>query len=93
MQKLLAMSLRSLLCLNHGKNAKIGVMTLSIMTLNITKFSVITLSIRGLFVTLSISVSINDTKHNNALSYDGFLYAECHYAECCYAECCGIIKL
>ncbi len=37
-------------------------------------FSIETLSIMGLFVTLSV----NDTE---------FLYAECHFAECHYAEC------
>jgi hypothetical protein len=48
-------------------------------------------SIKGLFVTLSI----NDTQHNNNLyrvplcSVSCFIYClvECHYAKCRYAEC------
>ncbi len=43
------------------------------MTLSRSTFSIMTMSIRDLFVTFSI----NDTEHNNAL----------HYAECCYGEC------
>ncbi len=49
-----------------------------------------TVSIKGLFVTLSI----HDTQHYNALllcQVSRFIscYAECHFAECHYAECCG----
>ncbi len=47
-----------------------------------------TLSIKGLFVTLSI----HDTEHYKALllvSHFVCCYAECHFAECHYAECCG----
>jgi hypothetical protein len=36
-------------------------------------FGIMTLSVKGLYLTLSI----NDIEHNNALHY-----AECHYAEC-----------
>jgi hypothetical protein len=50
-----------------------------------------TLSIKGLCVTLSIS----DTQHSNALSlrrvYFIHNYAECHYAECRFAECRGAL--
>ncbi len=38
-----------------------------------TTLSIMTLSIKGLYATLSI----NDSEHNNALQY-----AECHYGEC-----------
>ncbi len=56
-------------------------------TLNITTFSMITLSIKGLYVTLSIC----DIQHNNALPLwwlslfwvSHFIY---DYAECCYDE-------
>ncbi len=54
-----------------------------------------TLSIMGLFVT----VSINDIPHNGTQQtsiefyitefLDFLLYAECPYAECHYAECRG----
>ncbi len=40
-----------------------GTTKLTIMTLTITAFSTMTLSLRDLFVTLSI----NDTDHNNTL--------------------------
>jgi hypothetical protein len=46
-----------------------GKTTLSIMTIGIT-----TLSIKGLFMTLSI----NDTRRNHALHYAEYRYAECH---------------
>jgi hypothetical protein len=60
-------------------------------------FSIITLSIKGLYVTLSIC----DIQHNNAMSI-GWLslcwvshfiydYGECHYAECHYDECRGAL--
>ena len=41
----------------------LGAMTLSIMALSITTFSIMTLCIKGLCITLSI----NDTQHNDAL--------------------------
>jgi hypothetical protein len=50
-----------------------------------------TLSIKGLYVTLSI----NDTEHNTALRYTLhfiYWYAECHYAKYRYAECRGAIN-
>ncbi len=50
-----------------------------------------------LYVWLSITDSINDTQHNNAMllgwlsscwvSHFIYCYAECHYTECRYAEC------
>jgi hypothetical protein len=60
-------------------------------------FSIITLSIKGLYVALSI----NNTQHTNPLQYADSHYAECrvlfvvmlcrsaacHFAECRYAEC------
>jgi hypothetical protein len=57
-----------------------GATTFSIMTL-----SNITLTILGLFVTLSI----NDIQHNSNMVSVAilYLYAECRYAECRYAEC------
>ncbi len=43
-----------------------GTTKLTIMTLAITAFSIMTLRLRDLFVTLSImTFSINDTDHNN----------------------------
>ncbi len=60
-----------------------------------TTFSLMTLSIKGLHVALSM----NDTQHINApllclLSgfiyyYAECLYNECYYVESLYAECCG----
>ncbi len=57
-----------------------------------------TLSIKGLFATLSI----NDFQHNNTLTlrwvsrficcYADCRYGECHYAECHYAEYRGANK-
>jgi hypothetical protein len=48
-----------------------------------------------------MTLSINNTQHNNSLALWRMLlcwvprfvycYAECHYAECCYAECCGAL--
>jgi hypothetical protein len=46
-------------------------------TLSMTTFSIMTLSIKCLYVTLCITLSISDTQHNNALRY-----AECNNAEC-----------
>ncbi len=75
-----------------------GAATLSITTLAKMANSITTLSIKSLYVTLSIS----DTQLNNALPLDlvlGFInyyserhyakyhYAESHYAECHSAEC------
>ncbi len=45
------------------------------MTLSITTLSMMTISIKSLYVTLSV----NDTQHNNALPYCPLL---CHYAGC-----------
>jgi hypothetical protein len=47
--------------------------------------SITSLSIRGLYVT----VSINDTQHSITMLclFDECHHAECHYAECYYAEC------
>ncbi len=46
-----------------------------------------TLSKKGLYVTLRIS----DTQHNNTLPFCSvvflFYFAECHYSHCRYAEC------
>ncbi len=64
--------------------------------------SIMTFSIKGLYVKLSISFSrINPTQHNNTLplywvylcSFSCFIYyfAECHYAECLYAQCCHAV--
>ncbi len=50
-----------------------GATTLSIMTFSTATFSMNTLSMMGLFTTLSI----NDTRHNGI---------EWYYAEYCYAE-------
>ncbi len=33
-----------------------------------------------------LTLSINDTQHNNVLHHAEFRYAECRYAECRYAE-------
>ncbi len=46
-------------------------------TLSITTFSIMTLSMKCLYVTLCIALSITDTQHNNAIRY-----AECNHAEC-----------
>jgi hypothetical protein len=55
-------------------------------------FSIMTLSIKGLYVT----ISINDTQHINSLQYAVCHYAECRvlfvvmlcrFAECRYTEC------
>jgi len=61
-------------------------------TVSITTVSIMTVSIKGFYVTLSI----NDTQHNNALplcwvSFYYYNYPECHYAECHYTECRGSI--
>jgi hypothetical protein len=61
-------------------------------------FSILTLSINGLFATLGIKTfGINDTQHNSAstimlivimLNVALYLfYVESRCAECCYAEC------
>ncbi len=63
-----------------------GATTLSMMT-----FSIMALSIMGLFTTLGI----NDIEHNNtaimmsAVKLCVNCYAERHYAECRYVECRG----
>ncbi len=64
-----------------------GSTTFSITTLGITTLSIMTLSIKGVCdtqhewqwaqLTISVTFSITDTQHNNAV----------HYAECCYTEC------
>jgi hypothetical protein len=62
------------------------------MTLIITAFSLMTLSLKGLCVTLIIS----DTQHKRTAImlivafiyyYIDCCYAEWYYAECCYAGC------
>ncbi len=60
-------------------------------TLSITTFSIVTLSVKGMSLTLDINV----TQHYNALplcsvylclvSHFVYWYAECHFAECCGA--------
>jgi hypothetical protein len=55
-------------------------------TLGTTTFNIMILSINGLYVTLSL----NDSRHNNAMplyrvSHYINYYAECHYADCYYA--------
>jgi hypothetical protein len=63
------------------------------MILGVTTFSIETLCIVGLFLT----ISLNDTQHNNMLSVIMltvafyFCYTECRHAECHYAECPGAI--
>ncbi len=65
------------------RELEMGAMTLSRMRLIITM-----LSIKDLYVTLSI----NETQHKNtAITLSGVFYlllcyAECHYAKCCYAN-------
>jgi hypothetical protein len=56
------------------------------MPLSIMILSIMTISVTGLYVTLSI----NDTRHKSTLplccvTMVGVLFAECHYAECCSA--------
>jgi hypothetical protein len=72
------------------------------MTLSITAFRITTLSIKGLFVTLSMK----DTQrkrhldNNNAIvlsvafiyCYAECRYAECHHAKCRYSVCSGTQK-
>jgi len=78
-------------------------------TLSIMKFSLTTLSIKGLYVTSSIS----ETQNGSALKlcwvsscwvlhfihfysechFDEYHYAECRSAECHYAECRGAFQL
>jgi hypothetical protein len=55
------------------------------MTLNILSFSIMTLSLKGLYVTLICDTKfmIKDAQHNNTTHllpclYDELLYAECH---------------
>ncbi len=43
-------------------------------------FSILTPSIEGLYRTLSMTLSITDTQHNNSL-----YYADRHYAECSFS--------
>jgi hypothetical protein len=77
--------------------SKIGATTFSIMTLGKEAFSITTLSIMALYVTLSI----NDTPQQCSavrlslvmLIVTLHYYSECHYAECRYAECRGTLKL
>ncbi len=77
----------------------------SLLHVDATTFSIMTLSIMG----LSVTVSIKDTQHNiiecyyAQCRYVEYLYADCHifschadflyaewrYAECHYAECRG----
>ncbi len=47
-----------------------------------TTFSITTLSIKGLFVTLSIN-DIQRKRHS--------AYQKCHYAKCLYAKCCHFL--
>ncbi len=57
-----------------------------------------TLSINGLFATLSINDK--SAQQHFAITLSGTMlsvvfnlfYAECHYAECCYADCRGAFK-
>jgi hypothetical protein len=68
------------------------------MTLSITTFSIMTLSIKGLFVTLSITMlcvmlSVNMLGVAFFDCYPEFYYAECSYAECRYDEYCGAVCL
>jgi hypothetical protein len=63
---------------------------------SITTFSIMTLNLKSLFVTV---VSLNFIQHNWPLALKTYrvplcwvsrfiyCYAECHYAECWYAEC------
>jgi hypothetical protein len=53
----------------------LSITTLNIMTFSITTFGIMTVFIKGLG--LYVTLSINDTKHNNAI----------HCAKCRYAEC------
>jgi hypothetical protein len=60
-------------------------------------FRIMSLSIKGLFVTLSIKdTQMKDTQHNkNAIMQWQFsyYYAEYRYAECCYAEYRGAVSI
>ncbi len=72
--------------LNHTR-------TPTVMAFSITIFSIMTLSIKDLFVTLRINV----TQHDKALplflvslccvSHSIYCYSDCHYDECHYDEC------
>jgi hypothetical protein len=62
----------------------LGATTLIIMTLSITAFSIMALSKKDEYRT----ISINDT-HNDYTQRLVHYYAECHYAECRYTECRG----
>jgi len=53
-------------------------MTLSVKTLGITTFSIMTLSMRGFYVTLSIS----DTQHKRHSAWQHYHYAQHRYARC-----------
>ncbi len=55
---------------------------MSTTTLYRTILSITTLSIKDLYVTLSI----NKTQHKTTACFI-YCYAECHYADCHYAEC------
>ena len=54
-------------------------------------FSILKLSIKGLFVTLLCLIMLHVGRiYNNAeCHYAECRYAECHYAKCRYADCCG----
>jgi hypothetical protein len=63
------------------------------MTLSKMTFSIMTLSLKDLHVTLGLNNTqqttfrINNTQQNNARILRRELYAECHNAECRYVEC------
>ncbi len=66
-------------------------MTFFRATLGTTTSSVMTLNIKGLFVTLSVT----DIHYENTqIECQCFVchYADCHYSECCCAECRNACK-
>jgi hypothetical protein len=65
-----------------------GAMTFSTMTVSI-------MTLRKKVLNVTVTLSITDTHHNNALHYAerriSYCNAECHYAEFCCADCRGAL--